>query len=989
MNYKIDKSSYKDFSIIEINRLRPRAYNIPYPDKTSAINVSPLNHRYNSTLVDVLNGEWDFKYFEKKSVAPDVIDTDSVCWDKVKVPSTFQRTGYEPPFYVNTRYQFPVNLPNIPEDIPLGIYRTKFNIDTVDNKCYIISFLGVISSLDVYVNGVRTGYGEGAHNTQEFDISALVKEGENELVVVVYKFSNGSYLECQDMFRENGIFRDVLLYKYDSVYIFDYYLETEKKYKKYLLKPKFELKGDAKDAEIVIEIYYRGELIASASYKNDDIIEIELPCREWSAENPEIFTVVMELKKDGATVSVLREYIGLKKIAINNGLFLFNGAPIKFKGVNHHDTDSLTGYYMTPENIERDIKIMKEYNVNAVRTSHYPPDPLFLTLCDLYGLYVIDEADIEAHGLGDCFSKSANLISDDPLWQGHFKDRCERMFYRDRNHPSIVMWSLGNESGGIRNQDSMYSWFKSVSDLPVHYEGACRSKRAHYDVTSEMYTWHNGVSLIGKNMWKTKYRGVPFFLCEYAHAMGLGPGGLSDYWDIIYRHDNLMGGCIWEFADHAVYHENGQYKYTYGGDHGEFIHDGNFCVDGLFYPDRSPHTGALEMRAVYRPVRLIDGVDGNYTFFNTDYFTDKNYRVLWKLLINGDVADSGQFDLSVPPQQTVKVYVPHKNPDGEAFFVVSYMDGSGIAVAEEDIQLRQITNEQTPVSEKISVEKSEKYYKVLLKNGSITLNALNGAIESIVSCGKELLNQNPEVIHFSPTVYRAPIDNDRNIAPKWDKAGYSKALPKIIKSQIKIYNDKVVSRVKYTLESNGKTVFKSGTETVIYSNGEIRISAELYPALFKPILPRFGLSCELKDEFNNVLYYGKGKSESLPDFAAHTVMGKWSDRVENLGEPMIKPQSTGMRTEVREFTLTDTDGLGLTIKSRSAPLIVTAAKYRTSSLSKWRHTEDVKNEGITYVNIDGFMLASGSNSCGPLPQKKYQLNTAKKFKFDFIIKLAK
>lgn len=988
MKYQINKINYKTFETFEINRRKARAYYIPYEDEKVLNKQELITERYNSDLVRVLNGEWDFCYYDKTSKSPDLLDTSIIKWDKVNVPSDWQRTGYEPPFYLNSRYQFPVNPPYIPEDIPVGVYHANIEIKDLSKK-YLLAFLGVISSIDLYINGKYVGYGEGAHNTQEFDITQFLVEGNNDVIVVVFKWSNGSYLECQDMFRENGIFRDILLYSFNQCFINDYIIKTVKNSNVYNLTLELELEGEGYTTEI--SIYDNDKLIFEDSNKliyNFNNID----AKEWSAETPYLYKVIIRLKSKDKIINVIRDYFGFKDIEVRGDIFYWNSQPIKIKGVNHHDTNPITGYYMTPLQIQEDITLMKEYNVNAVRTSHYPPDPLFLQLCDKYGLYVIDEADIEAHGCGNSNTHNANLTSNNPKWESHYLDRVKRMFYRDKNHPSIIMWSLGNESGGIYNQDRCYEWLKTVTSIPVHYEGACRGKRTYYDVASQMYTWHYILELIGKGKWKKKYNKVPFFLCEYAHSMGVGPGGLEDYWKIIYKYNRLMGGCIWEWADHAAYHSNGKYKYTYGGDHNEFIHDGNFCVDGLFYPDRRPHTGALEMKAVYRPVRLLNSKGNIFTFINTNYFTDtSNLSIEWNLQENGNIIDNGKITEIIKPQEIKEILINHKSINETNDYVMTFIYRDKVTnreIASEQRELNIIDTNNHNYIGKVNYTIIDNKIKVVFPVGEITFDTAIGSLISYKVGQVELLNSNPiEKGGIWPNIYRAPIDNDRNIEKIWKLVKYNIASGELKKCKFTIEDNKIIISTKLIIKGKLRKLFNVEVNYEIFGDGIIKVNNK-FNRNFRllPNIPRYGNTIELSKDFNNITYYGLGDKENLSDFKAHSLLSKYQLQVKDMNEPNIKPQESGMRTGVRWLTVANDNNIGLTIEFTDKFLTMNANHYTTKQLSSWKHTEDVINFNTSYLQIDGFMRGSGSNSCGPSPQRKYIINSYEPKQFSYLIK---
>lgn len=507
MIYDICTDNYSAFQIFEKNKLKPRAYFIPFQDRKSSETVSLCDERYKSNLVKVLNGKWDFKYYPKFSDMPKRFDTSIVDFDEVNVPSMWQYTGYEKPYYINQNYPFGRKPPKIPTDDPVGLYKTirngKWTPLTVDNiynsvgvyrkkieifdteKIFIISFLGCSSCLELYVNGSFHGYSEGSHNTAEFNITDKLGKGENEIVVVVHKWCNGTYLEAQDMFRSNGIFRDVLLFVHDKSYVYDYSVKTPYQNGRYSLEIKAKTVGDGK---LYAELVDNGKVLAISEVDGEAQLTVGV-VKEWNAETPYLYDLFFTLKdSSGTVIECIRQKVGFRHINIDGEIFKLNGRAIKIKGVNHHDTNPKTGYYMTPQDILKDLTLMKSHNVNGVRTSHYPPDPLLIQLCAELGLYVIDEADIETHGCNLWPIHNINKISNHLKWKEHYWDRVHRMYERDKNNASILMWSFGNESGGYKCQDYCYTNLKALcAEIPCHYEGVIHTRRQAYDVISEMY----------------------------------------------------------------------------------------------------------------------------------------------------------------------------------------------------------------------------------------------------------------------------------------------------------------------------------------------------------------------------------------------------------------------------------------------------------------------------------------------------------------------
>ena len=995
MQYRIQKLHANDFAVLEENKLPPRSYFIPYSDREALSLQSPLTERANSDRVTLLSGDWQFAYFPHISRLPANFDTERCSFDTVHVPSTWQRTGYEPPVYINARYEFSPQPPQVPEDMSCGVYVKKFNLKETTSHA-TLTFLGVCSSLTLYVNGQYVGYSEGSHNTAEFSIDKVMQPGENELLAIVTKWSNGTYLECQDMFRENGIFRDVYLTESGLCSIWDIQVKTEKSEDGWQLFVIGSLSGEHFSGKTLTASLYDGSALlreqscgASSQYSFffalDDV-------RLWTAETPELYDLFLQFH-DGQEDEFVRVRVGFRAVRIDGERFLFNETPVKFKGVNHHDTDPRTGYALTAEQLKRDVTLMKRFNVNAVRTSHYPPDPVFLSLCDEYGLYVVDEADIETHGMYENILK-INALSNDKAWMPRYIDRVKRMFERDKNHPCVTMWSLGNESGGWKNQDACCAWLKERSELPVHYEGVIRTPRGSYDVISEMYQHPKIIERIAAHKMTGRYRGKPYFLCEYCHAMGLGPGALEDYWKLIYSHENLMGGCIWEFADHAVYDSKAKHRYTYGGDHGERIHDGNFCVDGLFYPDRTPHTGAFAMQAAYRPIRAERISDNLYRFANTNSFLAADaYEVRYELLCDGTIAQTGTVELSVPPRQSQSVVIAHAMTDLDHAWDINflYFDKHGNFFAKEQCAIHAHTVLPQIRTGGVAFSKKNDCIVVAFEGGRALFARTTGALLSYTVGGKELLAND---FGFTPNILRAALDNDRNKTGQWAKLGLDRLRPAGVRLT-ECSNDKggfVKLKTSGALSTTEKKLFTFEVDYQVYPDGTIRVDAALMRPRFAPgsmELSRFGLSIDLRDCFCHVRYYGKGPYESLPDFCGQSVMGVFDSTVHQLCENYIKPQENGMHTGTKMLSLTDADGDGIAVLSAGEPFTFSARPYTNETLRSAKHREDLHDAHLTNLNIDGFVRGTGTASCGPDVLSQYDLHIKDKLAFSFFLQPVK
>ena len=962
MQYRIDKKNYHTFEIFEVNKLAPRSYFIPFSTKEKADEATIATKRYTSDRVVCLNGDWDFKFYPLPKEVPDVLDTDATGFDSIDVPACWQFRGYDKPFYINAKNQFNYDPPHIPTEGPVGayfwvqdaganlvphweyikdsynfvgIYRKKFTVS--GQKQRIISFLGVASCLDLYVNGQFVGYSEGAHNTAEFDLTEFIREGENELVAVVHRWCNSTYIECQDMLRNNGIFRDVLLREMEEADFWDISFRTEKTENGYTAKISAELTAEA---EVKVTLCGHG-LEKTATARGEDIAVAfeDLQVKEWTAETPDLYDLYLELPS-----SCVKLRVGFKHITIEGDLFKLNGKLLKFKGVNHHDTSCTNGYTMTPAEIERDVRLCKEHNIDTIRTSHYPPDPQLIEWCDQLGVYVVDEADIEAHAsLNQQISKEYGHLSHDPAWEDHYVDRIQRLFYRDQNCASIVMWSMGNEAGGHRNFDVAYEWLKTVTDIPVHYESVYHSPRQAYDVASHMYPSYDTVQQIANKTYALeRFNDRPYFLCEYVHAMGVGPGAMETYWEMFYKYDALIGGCIWEMVDHAVLHEDG--SYTYGGDHGEYIHDKHFCVDGIFYPDRTPSTGAKIARHVYRPIR-VRHVEGNkYEIFNTLSFTDASRYALHfgELVVRESVA----------PLSRKVVELPVK-PEG-LVTVVAIDTASGKEVSREQLVF------DLPM--KTAPESTLTLDKEALKEGCVVLH----------KDGKTITAAPQYTI-----LYRAATDNDRAFKGESMVVNYAvqrEFMRRVDAENLTVETEIVCRRQKFLC-----------TDTYEVCPQGVKVTSKLLCTEGEANLPRFGKAYRLEESFDDVVYTGRG-GESYCDMYDHEQIDTYKSKVCAMTEPNIKPQESGSRYQTTQAAVSDGE-TSVTFTAVEKPFELGIKPYTDWELCFMKHREDEIRTG-TYVTVSAFQRGISSSSCGPilpLPQHKVMLKEGQSVTFSFII----
>ncbi len=976
MKYELNKTHFRDFDVFEVNKLPGRSYFIPYPDRKSADAAAPLEKRYRSPKVLCLNGEWDFRFFPRPAELPDVLDTDAQAFDRIDVPSCWQFRGYDKPFYVNIRYQFPFRPPVIPAEEKVGtvfswlgvdqkvmprwrkpedqynfagVYRRFLEVDRPELR-HTLSFLGVASCLDLYVNGEFAGYSEGAHNTAEFDLTGRLRAGRNELVCVMRRWFTGTYLEAQDMFRNNGIFRDVLLRIDEPTDLWDISAVTEKHGDTYSLTAEAEAFSDI-PVTVTLEGHgIRESRTVTAKDGKASVVFENLKVTEWNAEDPVLYDLYFE-----TSTSCVKEKIGFKTVEIQGDVLLFNGRKIKFKGVNHHDTSPENGYTLTPQEIERDVLTCKKFNIDTIRTSHYPPDPLLLELADLHGIYVVDENDLETHGTFSMqLPPTYNTISHDPKWQPRYLDRIARLYQRDKLHANtcIFMWSLGNEAGGYCNTDAMYDYLKARSSLPVHYESAVHCKRIAYDVGSEMYPSVQMVHDVGEHCRKQKpLNDRPYFMCEYAHAMGVGPGNTEAYWQEIYRYDNLMGGCVWEMVDHAVLHPDG--SYTYGGDHGEWEHDGNFCVDGLFYPDRSPSTGAKIMRFIYRPLRVSPAGEGEFEIFNTQAFSDASR---WTLTFSwNDGTEQTVTPDTAPLSRSVVKLPAGKAVDGTRTCLVTTRDArTGDVVAEEQL----ILSLQVPAAPETCPPDAA----FSVKDGRLTVTAGGAPAAATAEEGTIL--------------YRAGTDNDTDPLFAYTMKPFLAQKESLVSCEKTEKGWRVVSKV-----TNRKAAFEV-TDTYEGCPQGLLITSRIRCLRGGGILPRFGKAFRLDSAFDEVEYTGR-TGESYIDMKDQFPLGTVSCRVADMTEPNLRPQESGNRCDCTEAVLSD-GKTKVRFRAVDKPFELAVKPYTDRALAAMRHREDEKRTG-TYVTLQAFQQGIGTGACGPAIAKEHQFDARKEYELKFIL----
>ncbi len=1002
--------------IIGVNKTAPHATLIPYASKSTAVK----GNRYNSKYLYMLNGKWKFHWSPTPEKRPqDFYKTeyDVSKWDEINVPMNWQLAGYGKPYYVNIPYVFKKQPPKIEHDInSVGSYRREFEVpsDWKGRQLYI-HFDGVESAFYLWINGKKVGYSQGSRTPAEFNITNYVNHGTNTLAVEVYRFSDGSYLECQDFWRLAGIYRNVYLFSTPNVHIRDFEVQTmlDDQYKNAQLKitAKVDNLGDDDYDNLSVEgvlLDTAGNVII-ASEKLKEVNEYLAPTAEaiyilksdvenplkWSAEKPNLYTLVLTLKdKDGKVLEMESAKVGFRKVEIKDGLLLVNGQAILIKGVNRHEHDPDTGHYVGEQSMLNDIFLMKRNNINTVRTSHYPDDPLWYELCDKYGLYLIDEANIESHGMG---YKPHETLANKPQWKKAHLDRIESMVERDKNHPSVIIWSMGNEAGDGTNFQAASDWIHHRDpSRPVHYERA--SRRPHVDIVSPMYPKLPYLIDYAEN-----HHDRPLIMCEYAHAMGNSLGDFQDYWEVIEKYDILQGGSIWDWVDQGLRKKtsDGREFWAYGGDYGEDKSDYNFCINGIVLPDRGETPKLAEVKKVYQNIgfKNINVDDGLLEIKNKFFFTNlKEFTPHWALYENGAVIQQGALPAQdVVPQGKKELHIPFKpfkkGAGDEYFFTVDFRltkdtpwAKKGYVIAREQFRLHNdaVVN-VTDISSLAPLHSDEKGNSLIISgnNFQVIFDKKNGIITSYKYNNSELIKEGP-----APNFWRAPTDNDfgnrmQKRCAVWEKASEKRKLKTF---KIEKISDKALKIIlSYSLPAEAVVQLKY----TVMGNGEINVNYSFIPfGDDLPELPRLGMKMEMPAGFEKLTFYGRGPHENYWDRKTSAFVGLYKSTVDEQYVPYISPQENGYKTDVRWFALQNDMGAGLMFAADSL-IGFSALHYTIEDLSQkkrgTKHPTDLQKKDFVSLNIDyGQTGVGGDNSWGARTLKKYTL-WPKKYKYAFRI----
>ena len=1000
---------YEDLSVLHENTMPARAYYIPASKRMDNL----VEHREESDRMQLLNGTWKFQYFNSIYDIQDSFfekNYDTENFDEIQVPSVWQMAGYDTHQYTNIRYPFPFDPPYVPQDIPCGVYVHTFEYSR-DEKApkSFLNFEGVDSCFYVWINGSYVGYSQVSHMTSEFDITDLLRDGENSIAVLVMKWCDGSYLEDQDKFRMSGIFRDVYILKRPKQAISDYHIKT--RIEDMLAKVEIEMKFYS-PLNVKISIEDRnGAVVALGSIAEEGTAVLEIASPElWNTENPYLYKLILETENE-----VIVDHIALRKIEIKDQVIYLNGQKIKFRGVNRHDSDPVTGFTINPEQITTDLTLMKQHNFNAIRSSHYPNAPFFYEMCDKYGFMVIDEADIEAHGPFMIYRKEDTdynrfkrwneKIADDPVWEEAIVDRVKLMVERDKNRFCIVMWSMGNESAYGCNFEKALEWTKNFDpDRITQYESArYRNYDETYDysnldVYSRMYP-----ALSEIQEYLDKDGSKPFLLVEYCHSMGNGPGDFEDYFQMIQDNDKMCGGFVWEWCDHAIAHgtaENGKTIYAYGGDHGEEIHDGNFCMDGLVYPDRTVHTGLLEYKNVYRPARVIsyNKESGELVLHNYMDFDDlKDYvKISYELTQDGLVISKGILpEFSVAPhgegKTNLKINVPE---NGKCYLKLIYhlkkelplldedhiLGFDEIEVSKEDTKCKLAEKwiPKTVVDSELQVNENDTQIHIKGREFAYTIDKRTALFTEMKFAGREYLNHPMEL-----NIWRAPTDNDMYIKSEWKKAHYDKAYTRAYTTEVVQgkHGVKITSHASVVAETVQKILDVTITWK-IEAAGKIDADIAVTKDDEFPDLPRFGVRMFLDKKLSAVRYFGMGPQESYCDKHQAASHGLYRADVGDLHEDYIRPQENGSHYDC-EYVELNNSRYGIVASAEKA-FSFNASYYTQEELEKKTHNYELIESDSVVFCVDYALNGIGSNSCGPVVLDQYRFDDVL-FRFQFTL----
>ncbi|HIF9207545.1 TPA: beta-galactosidase subunit alpha [Photobacterium damselae] len=977
-------NNWENFLHLHENRMAPRAYFFSYDSVQSAKSFQrELSNRFM-----LLSGQWTFNFFTNPLLVPEEFYSQKMTdWGHITVPNMWQMEGHGDLQYTDEGFPFPIDVPFVPTDNPTGAYQRTFTLgEQWNDKQTIIKFDGVETYFELYVNGQYVGFSKGSRLTAEFDISAYVQQGENLLSVRVMQWADSTYIEDQDMWWTAGIFRDVYLVGKEAVHVQDFTVRTDfaDDYQSATLSCSVELENLTHAVATGYQLEYslqdNGVEVAQGNCSIDDIdtnrqvqfaIDMNNP-QQWNAENPYLYQLFITLKNSqGQILEVIPQRVGFRDIKVRDGLFYINNQYVMLHGVNRHDNDHLKGRAVGMDRVEKDLILMKQHNINSVRTAHYPNDPRFYELCDIYGLFVMAETDVETHGFANVGDLSR--ITNDAAWEAVFVDRAERHVHAQKNHPSIIMWSLGNESGYGCNIRSMYAATKAIDDTRlVHYEEDRDAEVV--DVISTMYSRAQLMNYFGEHPHEK-----PRIICEYAHAMGNGPGGLTEYQNVFYAHDHIQGHYVWEWCDHGILarDENGEEFYKYGGDYGDYPNNYNFCMDGLIFPDQTPGPGLKEYKQVIAPVkiRVVDGSNNRFTIENKLWFSDLNdYTITADVRAEGETLRTVQFkveDLAANSAREITLALPELD-ERETFvnFTVRKDSRTLYSAANHDIAVYQfLLKENTataPVfvnhnATELNVAESRLDYTITGHNFALTFSKVNGKLTSWLINGEELIQSEPRLNFFKPM-----IDNHKQeYEGLWQPAHLQIMQEHFRTLNVETLDGKVVIN---TTSIIAPPVFDFGMRChycyQINAEGQLNIElrGERYGD-YPHVIPVIGLDLGINGDFDQVKYYGRGPEENYQDSQQANMIDVYQTNVADMFVNYPFPQNNGNRQHVRWAALTNRHGTGLLVKPQQ-DINFSAWFCTNENLHAAQHTIELEKSGYITLNLDHQVMGLGSNSWG-------------------------
>ncbi|MDD3077778.1 MAG: glycoside hydrolase family 2 TIM barrel-domain containing protein [Paludibacter sp.] len=1019
-------TEWENPQVFAVNKESYRTTSLPYPNQNLALE----DNKESSPYFLSLDGDWQFYWASKPANAPKDFhqeNYDASNWKTIPVPGNWEFNGYGIPIYTNVTYPFPKNPPYVDiEDNPVGSYRQNFSIpENWNNRHVFLHFDGAGTGIYIWINGQFVGYSENAKSPAEFDITKYIRKGTNTLACRVYKYGNGSYLEDQDMWRLGGINRSVYLYSTANTRILDFFAhpDLDNNYKNGLFSTDITLKNYAENSQnISVEIALFSKAKKNV-FNKKELITIDansvFVCKfsgmvssplKWTAETPNLYNMLITLKDSkGTVIESTSNKIGFRKIEIHDGQLFINGKKIYFKGVNLHEFNYKTGQVVDKEVMIRNIQLMKELNINAVRTSHYPQQPLWYRLCDEYGIYLVDEANLESHGLG----YGQDNISNFPEWHGAHMDRIKALVERDKNHASVIIWSLGNEASNGKAFFDMYDWVKNKDkSRPVQYEQASnksdpKMSERNTDIICPMYPVWDVMKKVSE---MTLNR--PYIMCEYAHAMGNSMGNFQNYWDLIRKSKNMQGGFIWEWYNHGfpAHDEQGRFYWAYGGDLNGYnkLNDNNFCMDGLITPDQKYMPHCYIVKKVYQNIifKARDLSKGEITIINDFKFTeitDKNHYFKWALLKNGEKTAEEKFTVNIKSdnKQNVKLNLPRieQNAGVEYFLQIFAYNNQkseiipiGFEVAKEEFAFTE-NNYFTTVKNGTTsyLQKEETRNQIIIQAGAISYKFSKGGNNTLIN----IFKNEKALFKASPYLnfWRAPTDNDFGEKAHERSLIWNAVSHNLQYSLNKIEEKDSVIKIYYQAKSFGVNIDINIIYT-IKSDGQLETSV-FYKALSDnlPELFRFGTTIILPDSLENFTWYGRGPHENYIDRKADAFIGIWNGKVKEQAFAYYRPQETGNKTDVRWLTLTDNTGTGIRIIGNQ-PLSVSALPYRIEDMDagltkKQQHSSDLIPRKETVLNVDLFQRGLGGiTSWRTSPLDEYRFMD-REYKYSYTITLLK